>query len=90
MGKSQGAYLNGIGACLQNLDNCLVLFPPPPPPPPPPPSQNVSCEAPLVACGTFCLDPSVFICCPSTSSAGYCSLGEQCCVDHCALVDVGC
>jgi hypothetical protein len=33
--------------------------------------------------------PNTYICCPTTS-AGYCSLGEVCCVDRCALTSVGC
>ena len=92
MAEGQSKYLNGIGGCLGALDDCLSLFPEPPPPPPTPttPAGNVSCELPYVACGEFCIRPDQFICCPTTSSAGYCSLGEQCCVDHCALTDVGC
>lgn len=68
--------------------------PPGPPAPPttttPSPPSTATCPPPSVACGVFCLDPNVYICCPSTSSAGYCELGEVCCIDHCALADVGC
>ena len=74
------------------LNECGI--PPTPTTPPttttPAPPSNGTCPPPSAACGIFCLDPNTYICCPTTSSAGYCSLGEQCCVDHCALTSVGC
>jgi hypothetical protein len=74
------------------LNECGL--PPPTTTPPttttPSPPSNATCPPPTAACGIFCLDPNTYICCPTTSSAGYCSLGEMCCVDHCALTSVGC
>jgi hypothetical protein len=72
---------------------CRDQCKPPPPPPPAPtttaPSANGTCPSGYNSCGIFCLPPD-YVCCPPSSTAGYCSAGEQCCPTACALIDSPC